>query len=524
MKTRFLFLVCVLTAFSSIASTRSDSIRAKMLNPANEEVLVAVHRGDWRNYAENSLEGIDNAIKMGADIIEIDLQRTADGELILMHDRTINRSTTGKGKVSELDMDSIRKVYLRSGVGERTSYRVPTLEEALVLMKGRVMINLDKAFDYFDQVYEIIERTGTTSQIIMKSGASAQTVKDRYGKYLEKVIYMPVVNLGKKGAMDKIKEYVDVLNPAAFELVYADTANTVIYDACKLLKGKSRIWYNSLWCTLCGGHDDFASMKDPKDGFGFLIDSIGATMIQTDQPAYLLGYLYDRKNKPLNIDTKLWNRYNKVFKAQERKKAEQRDWAQFYRYAEKNASLEKAPNVVFMGNSITDFWAKRRSDFFEKYNIAGRGISGQTSSQMLVRFQSDVIDLKPKAVVILSGTNDIAKNNGEISLEHVFQNIVSMCQIAKVNGVQPVIASILPCAGFEWRKDVKPAEDIKALNAMLKEYASKNKIPYVDYHSALADERGGLPKSLSKDGCHPNDEAYAIMENVVLKTISKFVK
>ena len=524
MKTGILFLLSVMTAVSSIAATRSDSIRAKMLDPKNEEVLVAVHRGDWRNYAENSLEGIDNAIKMGADIIEIDLQRTADGELVLMHDRTINRSTTGKGKVSELTLDSLRRVYLRSGVGERTSYRVPTLEEALAVMKGRVMINLDKAFDYFDQVFEIIERTGTTSQIIMKSGASANTVKEKYGKYLDKVIYMPVVKLDKKDAIAKIKDYVEVLNPPAFELVYADTANTVIYEACKLLKGKSRIWYNSLWCTLCGGHDDFASLKDPKDGFGFLIDSIGATMIQTDQPAYLLGYLYDRKNKPLNADATLWKRYNKVFKAQERTKAENRDWAQFYRYAGKNDSLTKAPSVVFMGNSITDFWAKRRTDFFAKHNMVGRGISGQTSSQMLVRFQSDVIDLKPKAVVILSGTNDIAKNNGTISLEHVFQNIVSMCQLAKFNGIQPVIASILPCAGFQWRPGVSPAEDIKALNVMLKDYAAKNKIPYVDYHSALADERGGLPASLSKDGCHPNDDAYEIMEKIVLKSISKYLK
>lgn len=524
MKTKIVFFASVLVAFSSVAATRSDSIRAKLLNPTNEEVLVTVHRGDWRNYAENSLEGIDNAIKMGADIIEIDLQRTADGKLVLMHDRTINRSTTGKGKVKELTLDSIRRVYLRSGVGERTSYRVPTLEEALNLMKGRVLINLDKAFDYFDQVYEIIERTGTTSQIIMKSGASAKDVKEKYGKYLDKVIYMPVVNLDKKDGMDKIKEHISILNPPAFELVYADTANTLIYEATKLLKGKSRIWYNSLWSTLCGGHDDFASLKDPQEGFGFLIDTLGATMIQTDQPAYLLGYLYDRKNKKLYPDEKLYKRYNKVFKDKERAKSEKQDWAKFYRYEGKNDSLTKAPYVVFIGNSITDAWARKRGDFFTKHNIAGRGISGQTSSHMLVRFQSDVIDLKPKAVVILAGTNDIARNNGIISLEHVFQNIVSMCQLAKVNGIQPIIASILPSAGYTWRPSVQPAEDIKKLNTMLWDYAKKNKFAYVDYYSQLVDERGGLPKSLSHDDCHPNADCYEIMEKIVLKTISKYLK
>lgn len=201
-----------------------------------------------------------------------------------------------------------------------------------------------------------------------------------------------------------------------------------------------------------------------------------------------------------------------------------KDWAKFYRYEAKNDSLKKAPAVVFMGNSITDIWAKKRPEFFAKYNIAGRGISGQVSSQMLVRFQSDVVALKPKAVVILSGTNDIALNNGPIKLEHVFENIVSMCQIAKYNKIQPIIASLLPCTVFSWIPEVKPAEDIKKLNAMLKEYAKKNKIPYVDYYSALTNEEGGLSKKMSNDGCHPNVETYEIMEGIVLKTIGKYVK
>lgn len=205
------------------------------------------------------------------------------------------------------------------------------------------------------------------------------------------------------------------------------------------------------------------------------------------------------------------------------KKAD-KDWAQFYRYAGKNDSLTIAPAVVFMGNSITDNWAKMRPDFFEKHNIAGRGISGQVSSQMLVRFQSDVVNLKPKAVVILSGTNDIARNNGLISLEHICDNIKSMCQIAMYNGIRPIIASVLPCAGYSWRKDLSPAEEIKELNRLLKEYADKNGFGYVDYYSALADERGGLPERFTKDGCHPNVEAYEIMEKIVLKEIKDNVK
>ncbi len=515
-----LFSLCILSATTSFGATRADSIRAKMLDPTNTEVLVAVHRGDWRNYAENSIEGIESTIRMGADIVELDLQRTVDGELILMHDRKIDRSTTGKGKVKEITLDSIRRVYLRSGVGEKTPYRVPTLEEALLALKGKVLVNLDKAFDYFDQVMEIAERTGTTSQLIMKSGASAKEVKEKYGQYLDRVIYMPVVRIDKPGAVDKVKDYIDVINPPAFELTYADSTCTVGYELRALLEGKHRIWYNSLWGSLAGGHDDFASLKKSADGFGFLLDSLGATMIQTDQPAYLLGYLYDRKNKPFYCDKKTYDRV----KREEKIKKRSQDWAQFGRYEEANASLAKRPDVVFIGNSITDGWARQRPEFFEAHNIAGRGISGQTSSQMLVRFQSDVVNLRPKAVVILAGTNDIACNTGRISLEHIKQNIMSMCQIAKANGIQPVIASVLPSTGFRWNPAVAPADDIRALNKMLADYARENKFIYVDYHSALANEQGGLPESLSHDGCHPNADCYAIMESIVLKSIAKYIK
>lgn len=202
----------------------------------------------------------------------------------------------------------------------------------------------------------------------------------------------------------------------------------------------------------------------------------------------------------------------------------EKDWAQFSRYEEMNKSLTKSPAVVFMGNSITDNWAKMRPDFFKKHNIAGRGISGQVSSQMLVRFQCDVVDLHPKAVVILSGTNDIAKNNGTIELKHVFRNIVSMCQLAQVNGITPVLASLLPCSEFYWIPSIKPSEDIKTLNGMIKEYAEKNGFAYVDYYAPLTDENGGLPKKYSNDGVHPNTEAYEIMEHIVLKSIEQYLK
>jgi len=199
------------------------------------------------------------------------------------------------------------------------------------------------------------------------------------------------------------------------------------------------------------------------------------------------------------------------------------DWAQFYRYQDSNSAYlskeKKNPWVVFMGNSITDHWAQKRPEFFEKHNFAGRGISGQTSSEMLVRFQADVVDLHPKVVVILSGINDIALNNGNISHEHILQNIISMCQLAKANKIKPVICSLTPCKQFTWRRELQPAESIVALNKLLREYAKKNHIKYVDYWSELAAEDGGMREEYTTDGCHLTAKGYEVMEETILKAL-----
>ena len=174
-----------------------------------------------------------------------------------------------------------------------------------------------------------------------------------------------------------------------------------------------------------------------------------------------------------------------------------------------------------MGNSIPDSWVDIVPEFFANNNFVGRGISGQVSSQMLVRFQEDVINLQPKVVVICCGTNDIALNNGYITLEHVLQNIKSMCELARANKIKPVVCSALPAAGFKWRPEMKPANDIVRLNKMIQAYAKANKIPYVDYHSALKDEYNGLPLQYSKDGVHPNVQGYAVMESVIMPILKK---
>lgn len=198
-------------------------------------------------------------------------------------------------------------------------------------------------------------------------------------------------------------------------------------------------------------------------------------------------------------------------------KTEHKDWAKFYRYQQANDTVKVRPRAVFMGDSITDNWLKMDGDFFYVNNFQGRGISGQTTSHMLVRFRRDVLDLEPKYVVILAGTNDIALNNGLITLENILGNIQSMCELAKAHKIKPILCSVLPADRYRWRKELKPAEDIVKLNEMIKAYAKSEKIPYVDYHSVLKDENNALPARHAADGVHPNIDCYKIMEEIILK-------
>jgi lysophospholipase L1-like esterase len=205
------------------------------------------------------------------------------------------------------------------------------------------------------------------------------------------------------------------------------------------------------------------------------------------------------------------------------------DWANLRRYSEENKNLPAVASgekrVVFMGNSITEFWKTRDADFFTRNkSFIGRGISGQTTPQMLVRFRSDVVNLKPAVVVILAGTNDIAGNTGPATIEEISGNIFSMAEIAKANKIKVVICSVLPVYKYSWSPNLEPAETIIALNEILQSYCRKNKIVYVDFHSAMADEKKGLKAEYSPDGVHPNLEGYKVMDDLVEKAISKALK
>jgi len=204
------------------------------------------------------------------------------------------------------------------------------------------------------------------------------------------------------------------------------------------------------------------------------------------------------------------------------------DWADLARYRDENATLGPPgpgeQRVVFIGNSITDAWAQYFGTMFPGKPYVGRGISGQTTPQMLVRFRQDVIALKPAVVVILAGTNDIAGNTGPSTLEMIEDNLASMTELAQANRIKVVLASVLPVFDYPWKPGLEPAPRIVALNAWIKSYATQRGAVYLDYHSAMADQRQGMRAELSSDGVHPNEAGYRIMAPLAERAIEEVLK
>lgn len=191
------------------------------------------------------------------------------------------------------------------------------------------------------------------------------------------------------------------------------------------------------------------------------------------------------------------------------------DWAQFYFYDEDNKHIEITPKAIFIGNSITEDWGREMPDFFEENNFLCRGIGGQVTSQMLVRFRKDVIQHHPKYVVIMAGTNDIAQNNGYIALENIVGNLLSMCELARCNGIVPVLCTVLPATHYPWRKEIDAKSEIAKLNNMIKAVAEDYNIILVDYYSKLVTGDKGLPKEFEKDSVHPNRKGFEFLRNII---------
>lgn len=207
------------------------------------------------------------------------------------------------------------------------------------------------------------------------------------------------------------------------------------------------------------------------------------------------------------------------------KPAKAQDWANLQKYQAANQKIGlPQPNehrVVFMGNSITEGWTK---SFFKDKPYINRGIGGQTTPQMLLRFRQDVIDLKPKIVLILAGTNDIAGNTGPITLEEIRDNILSMVELAQSNGILPIVCSVLPAYDYPWRTGLEPNVKIPKLNQLLEKMAKEKSVHYLDYFKNMADDRNGLPKALTTDEVHLTEEGYQVLSKLAEEAIAKALK
>lgn len=287
---RILLLAAALLMTSSTwAENRAKQIMAEIMNPKSEKVLVASHRSDWRNHPENSLPAMNSAIEMGVDIIEIDLAMTKDSVLVICHDRTLDRTTSGKGKISDWTYDSIMTLNLRSGHNGPSILKMPTLREALLMCKDRAVVNIDKGYEYFDQVLAITDELGVTDQMLIKGN---KPIKKAMKKIGGKMVYFPILNFNKKDAMKLADNYLSSgIVPVAFEVVWPEYTPEV-QQTLKAMRDKgAKLWVNALWPLHNGGLcDDAAMYGNPAEVYGKLLET-GASMVQTDRPELLLKYL-----------------------------------------------------------------------------------------------------------------------------------------------------------------------------------------------------------------------------------------
>jgi glycerophosphoryl diester phosphodiesterase len=278
------------------APPRAETLRAALLNGSHSEIFLVAHRGDWRNFPENSLAAIEGSIAGGMEMAEIDLQRTKDGHLILMHDPSVDRTTTGKGNVSDLTLEDIRGLRLRDGLGSPTSFAVPTLREALVVARGRILLNLDKGYRYFGEVMPLLEETGTEGLVLVKGPRSVEEVMAEHGILLSRVAYMPVINFGRPGAVGLLQGWLEKAKPCAVEFVFTTWSTELAEAFADCRRRGVRIWVNVLWPHLAGGLSDDLALDKPDEVYGVLLDR-GVSILQTDRPRELQAYLRQRASR-----------------------------------------------------------------------------------------------------------------------------------------------------------------------------------------------------------------------------------
>lgn len=293
----FIAAICCMASCKEAApqyANRAEMIAAQIHNPNSKYVVVACHRGDWRNYPENSIPAIESIIRMGADIMELDLKLTKDSVLVLSHDWTIDRCTTGKGRVSDYTLDELKQFRLRRAHGVATdSLHICTLREALECCKDRICVNVDQGYEYYDMVLAITEELGVTDQILIKGKHSVATVAEKMAAHEHNMMYMPIIDIQKEQGQKLFQEYMDTKTvPLAYEVCWKKLTPEVSDCFKKVVESGSKLWVNTIWGSLCGYLDDDKALDcgDPAEVYDQVI-ALGASMIQTDRPELLLNYL-----------------------------------------------------------------------------------------------------------------------------------------------------------------------------------------------------------------------------------------
>jgi len=279
-----------LFSFSSLFIAQQKKI--SLSDFPDDKVMVVAHRGDWREAPENSVWAVKKAIEKGVDMAEIDLAMTKDSVLILMHDNTIDRTTTGKGKPSDFTLDDIKKLHLRDGLGVETQMKVPTLQEILEISDGKILLNLDKGFDYIKQVYPLVKKRNMLDQILFKGHESYIEFNQKYGDIKNEIHYMPIIQLGKSEDLKKISDYIKNYKIYGFEFTVGTTEKNLI-DFKSLREKKVKIWVNSLWPHHNAGNNDDLVLENA-DVYDWYIHK-GVNIIQTDRPKELINYLKRKK-------------------------------------------------------------------------------------------------------------------------------------------------------------------------------------------------------------------------------------
>ncbi len=292
-KKLFPLLLILFTAFSIHAQTRTDKLLKNLHDNKSKYIFVIAHRGDWRNAPENSLQSIEKAIAMKVDMVELDIQPTKDGNFICMHDETLDRTSTGKGPIKNYTTEELKKFVLRSGNGIKTRQSIPTLEEALMTCKDRILVNIDKGGTYIKEILPVIRKCGMEKQVVIKGRYPVEKVQEEYGTNTG-MLYMPIIHLWKEEDIKATESFIKDFTPIAYELCFKDdqTSNLKVIDI--IVQSGSRVWMNTLWDSLCGGHDDENALLEGKEKhWGWILEH-QATMIQTDRPQELIKYLEDK--------------------------------------------------------------------------------------------------------------------------------------------------------------------------------------------------------------------------------------